>query len=677
MTAPAIQPSFRIQRAILVPFAWTILFMLLVFVLSTQWMYQKQEESVLEQARGQIGGHLHHILQRDALEMAGMLQILARDGRVVNAFRTGRRDPLLAETRSLFNFLEGRLRITHLYFMTPRREVFLRVHKPERHGDRVERRTALRAESTGEFSWGVELGPLGTLTLRAVLPWMVNGERIGYLELGKEVLFSMLDLKRFLGVDFYLLVDKGRLVQGEWEQGMVMLGRQGAWGHYRQWVLSAATGEAPPLLGQFVNSGFVEQEPRLLLHRLGWDARGEEQVHFVTFALPGVDGQEPARVVATFPETMLRSVAERHLVVVMAVVLVVALVLGYLFYQVLRRVEGRLRRTEHLLEENRERLTRAQRVAHFGNLEWQVQEGTIYCSDELARILGWNTRTLPISLRRLLRRVTPLDRGRVIQWLRGVLAGAHVEQLELWIKRPDGGERFVLVQSAVSRAPTGALERLVITLHDQTEQRLAVDDFRNAAHLFEQAISEAAEQLRALRGKEEELAQQAMLDPLTGLGNRRCFSHIMEQVINLAQGRERGFAILLVDVDHFKVINDTLGHAIGDLVLREVADRLLKGLRTSDQLFRLGGDEFVALLPECHDMESAEQVAQRLLQETQRPVEVDRQALGVTISMGIALWPQHANALGALLDRADQALYWVKRNGRNGVKVYAPTLAVG
>ena len=164
------------------------------------------------------------------------------------------------------------------------------------------------------------------------------------------------------------------------------------------------------------------------------------------------------------------------------------------------------------------------------------------------------------------------------------------------------------------------------------------------------------------------LEHQALHDALTGLPNRTLLNDRLERVIIAHQRSERGLALLVMDLDHFKDVNDTLGHQTGDELLRQVAARLQTTLRTSDTIARLGGDEFAILLPSVR-VQGGVGVAQKVLKALEQPFTVDGQELTIAASLGIAACPDHGVDPETLLRRADVAMYVAKRN-KGGYVVY-------
>lgn len=171
--------------------------------------------------------------------------------------------------------------------------------------------------------------------------------------------------------------------------------------------------------------------------------------------------------------------------------------------------------------------------------------------------------------------------------------------------------------------------------------------------------------------RETELAQRAMTDGLTGLPNRALLSDRIAQALLAAGRQETSAALIVLDLDGFKDVNDTFGHTVGDAVLRAVGDRTRGQLRESDTVARLGGDEFAVLLPPPGDMVSALTTARKIRAALDKPLVVGASIVRTSASLGIALFPQHAPSADALLDHADAAMYAAKRTG-SAVAVYDP-----
>ncbi|TQV73639.1 EAL domain-containing protein [Aliikangiella marina] len=169
---------------------------------------------------------------------------------------------------------------------------------------------------------------------------------------------------------------------------------------------------------------------------------------------------------------------------------------------------------------------------------------------------------------------------------------------------------------------------------------------------------------KQLADREQQIWKQANYDFLTELPNRRLFNDRLEQEINRAKRTNEKFALLLIDLDEFKDINDTQGHEQGDNLLVEAAKRVSSCLRKTDTIARLGGDEFVVILKSINDLSNVEKVANKILDKLQRPFELKEESF-ISASIGITICPDDSNDIGGLLRNADQAMYAAKADGRN------------
>jgi diguanylate cyclase len=169
------------------------------------------------------------------------------------------------------------------------------------------------------------------------------------------------------------------------------------------------------------------------------------------------------------------------------------------------------------------------------------------------------------------------------------------------------------------------------------------------------------------RGRSVRHGDHAHHDALTGLPNRLHFEEKLRETIAAADRHGRPFAILFLDLDGFKAINDDLGHASGDAVLIEVARRVRRSLRASDTLARIHGDEFVAILPELASLHEAGGLAQGLLAIVGAPIDVDGSTVRVSASIGVGVYPFDGTSARAIVRAADIAMYRAKQSGKNAV----------
>lgn len=228
------------------------------------------------------------------------------------------------------------------------------------------------------------------------------------------------------------------------------------------------------------------------------------------------------------------------------------------------------------------------------------------------------------------------DLQRVIDHTRRVLELGVAERIENWALCKDGSRRLLYWATVPQLNPDGSVACLVAAGMDVTEQR-------REKHL---------------------LQDMAHRDSLTNLHNRAYFEYRLPEEVACAERDRSGLALMYVDMDGFKPVNDGHGHEIGDMVLREVAQRLRKGLRQNDVVCRVGGDEFAIILPGVSSIESAAMLAEQVLKWLCQPYEVSQSSHILGASIGIAFWREGMRDVQELVRKADSAMYRAKQSGK-------------
>ena len=237
----------------------------------------------------------------------------------------------------------------------------------------------------------------------------------------------------------------------------------------------------------------------------------------------------------------------------------------------------------------------------------------------------------------------------------------------------------VLLATLVARAVTrpinsmsAAVQRFAYEHQASTLASDRQDEIGVLARSFNQMQDEIRQQLTALQDSREELEHLARHDALTGLPNRRAFQERLDQALARAQRSGERFALLFIDVDNFKNINDRWGHEGGDAVLKIVALRLDATTRKADAVARMGGDEFVVLLDNPAHRDDITNIAEKLLASVRSPIVFGGQELQVGFSIGISQYPDDGHTVAELMARADHAMYEAKAAGRNGFRFSSP-----
>jgi diguanylate cyclase (GGDEF)-like protein len=503
--------SLNFYRAVLlIPFCFALMMMGGIFFASTYLHDRSEKKALLQKIPVSVDSAMRLNLESNADKLGALLKVL--EGKVIFQASFARRDrpALLAASQDLFKRLKTDHDITHWYFMTPERQIFLRVHQPDRFGDIVERKTAIDAQHFNQVASGVELGIRGTFTLRVVLPWYDQKQYLlGYMELGMEVDKSLSNLQDLAGLNLFMLIEKKHLNRAKWEEGMRGLGHVPYWGQFPDVVLAGNTRHVDPNL----------------LHYTRFAEGGQMQPSFEADIL----GER-----LVFNEVALHDAAGKAV--------------------------GQWVVVNNFTEKYREQRQFVLRV--------------------LAALL--------------------------------VFGGAS-----LWFAK------YVV-------------DRVYLRL---TQTEIERDQFKI----------------------------KSQLDGLTGLANQVAFYRQLEQHMQHCRVDGGVLAVLMIDIDYFKKVNDNYGHQAGDEVLRRVASLLQECTRPLDCAARYGGEEFGVMLYQM-SLEGALHVAERIRICVEGYLFVaGGKELRVTVSIGVASFPLHADAPEGLVAEADQVLYAAKRAGRNCV----------
>ncbi len=614
-------------------------------------------------------------LTRRSEKLGAALETILRDESLQAALREHDRNALLKRSAPLFKSLHDQYGITHFYFEDAARVNVLRVHQPERYGDTINRHTTLAAEKTGKTAYGAEIGPIGTFTLRVVAPMYASGNLVGYVELGEEIEGVLQGIHDIIGTDLALIIDKKFLTRKDWESGMRMLKRNADWNHLPDAAVIHQTLDLPReaklnLLSGSLQPGSITD---LILdskpYKAGMipveDAAGRKVGNLLMLQDMSLKSSE---IETTFRKLSLLYLAlggtlfalfalsirrvERHQELSRLQVIAQGKereALQKKHIAELQEEQDRLRRTQAELQQSQEKLRLSAQV--FEN----STEG-IVITDTHANILQINrafTAITGYSEKEVAgKNINILHSGRhgpnFYQAMWNSLVEFGYWQGEIWNRRKNGEifpEWLTLIAIRDEQERTihyvGVFADL--TEKKQTEAR---------AHYF------------------------ANYDANTDLPNRFLLGKNLQQELERAKGNDWQVALLYLDLDRFKTINDTLGHRIGDKLLKAVAERIGHLVRDIDIIGRLSSDEFTIVLSDVGNRQNAEQVANKILGAMNQPFEMEGQEVFITPSIGIALYPQDAANQEDLIRNADAAMAHVKAQGGNGFHFYSSDMAV-
>jgi diguanylate cyclase (GGDEF)-like protein len=308
-------------------------------------------------------------------------------------------------------------------------------------------------------------------------------------------------------------------------------------------------------------------------------------------------------------------------------------------------LEARVRVRTEELHADRERLAEAQRIARIGSWEWDIEAQRLTCSPELRRLYGVDAGREVTSYEDLFTHLPVDDGARITDVVLEAVARGEPFTVETCVTVPGDQPRWLQVQGRIQVDEDGRAVHLVGTAQDVTERKLS----------------------------EKALAHQALHDALTGLPNRVLLVDRLEQALVGAARIDGKVAVLFLDIDRFKLINDSRGHAAGDELILGVAERLRATVRPADTVARFGGDEFVVVCQDIGTLSEAIAVADRIAAALREPFRVTGEEMFLTVSAGIAISGPDPSS-EALLRNADAAMYRAKEQGRARCEFFDETM---
>ncbi len=339
----------RLKLAVLVPIVSVVIAVVALFLYTTY----RHEQQDLEREASRARSSIQYLYEKGIIDHAEILaaaaESIVHSELIAAALVRGDRQRLLELSRKMFSDFKAKYGITHWYYHGKDRVNLLRVHQPPRHGDTISRFTMLAAERNGAPSYGMEIGPLGTFTLRYVYPWYVHdgtvSSLIGYVEVGMEVENLFDDIENMLDVGISVFIEKSLLDRATWEEGARMLGRVPNWDRFPNLVSTAFRQEkiSAPLLDQFADAErILDVTPTAM-------SSGDIEFRVVSVPLTDVREEHIGYVIAFLDITAKSMAAREQVIAAIAIAIVVGLALFVFFYRLIDSTERRLITADHKL----------------------------------------------------------------------------------------------------------------------------------------------------------------------------------------------------------------------------------------------------------------------------------------------------------------------------------------
>ncbi len=652
-------PLKNVRTYLVVPFVISIGVILVAIV----WAMDRQQTADMKTLGHsydmQVSQSFMDALSAEAKYLEALVYSFEQNIDLAPAFIAGNREALQEQVQAVFSQLSEHHHTTYFYFTDAEGRVVLRVHQPNKYGDFIRRNTFLEAFNSKATAAGIELNSSGKVVLRVVYPWWVNGELIGYIEMGEAIDHILTRLARNNNIGLVLSVESNLIDRDKGNEG-------------GPFIVYSSMKPVLPELRKFIED-YTYRGSRLI--RLRHKSLFVSQIPVTDFS-----GALVGRLAYAVDETELVG-QQRRIVLELAffvcVLGIIICVFYWLYSGFLQRYLGEI----------------------FGRLEGEIkerrdiQESLVESTAQLERmvidrdeILGENRRRYKTLFDKSADALLLIDGNSFVDCNQAALDMlGYVSKDELCLAHP----------SALSprRQPDGELSR-------DKAKKVIETAFKKGSHRFEwthmrkngdpfpvealltaipfndtQWLHVVLRDISNRKKAEEEIEFKAFYDSLTNLPNRRLLFDRLAQALVDARRYHYFNALLYLDVDRFKSINDTLGHSVGDALLVTLAKRLQDCLTHDDTASRFSGDEFVILLRHIggtRELASfqAEKTSSKILKALSAPITIDQHELNITASIGVAVFPNEEDSADDIVKHADTAMCSAKELGRSHIAFF-------
>ncbi len=663
----------NIKRKVLTPLLASLV-LIMATVFWNIYRHQQSESLILSStANQQLQQLFQDALEQETERLTGFNFFIQNNIDLRNHWINKDRPKLQAASTPIFRHLRHEYQVTHLYFHRLDGSILLRVHAPEKHDDFSDRSTLEHAMLTGTTSAGIEFGTFGQFVLRVVMPWKLNGKIVGYIELGEEMDHILQRLARANHYDLILSVNKSFLVSERlldtpyFKSQEINVDEQ-----QNQIITTKTTASIDPdiikAMNQYPSNGAVQIEKNLKNHLISqipvedFSGRSIGQLTYIA------DISQTSYLFKQFVQTLAISLG------------ILALLITAFFLSYSRKFQHHLRNIYEKMNSEIESRKKAEKSLIEKS---QTLEEVIEARDDS---LTESRRRYKTLFEKSADALLIIEGHQFIDCNQATLDMlGYANKQQLYQTHPSA-----LSPEFQSDGQTSAEKAniMIETAFDKGSHRFEWDHKRKNGEVFPvevllTAIPDRNQQLLHVvwrditerRKAAKEIEFQALYDSLTNLPNRRLLFDRINQSIITARHHNYFNALLFLDIDHFKNINDSLGHSIGDTLLIETAKRIQNCLSKEDTASRFGGDEFVILIHHAgQDRDSAsitaEKIALRLKEAMAAPLFIEQHEFHITVSIGANLFPSHDECIDDIIKHADTAMYSAKEAGRNRIQFY-------
>ncbi|MBF0611264.1 MAG: diguanylate cyclase [Magnetococcales bacterium] len=398
---------FSIHKAIFLPLLIGLSLFISLLLVANWWLDRRLNHFMISQDVLDVGKDINFLLEKEHLIFKNYLTLLSKDENLYKLFIDQDRPALLAKSEEILNAFREQ-RITHLYFHRSNSTNFLRVHNPALYDDVIDRPLLAQAKSTLNYAFGTEIGRVGTLTMRGVLPWFHEGKLLGFLEIGKEFTHLVYEISQQNNLEMYSMVEKKYFDRSSTQTSLELLGISSDWDHYGPLMLLGSHATAMPVgLQEYVASQtWMKEKLEETIHVI----RGKDTQYFFSVPVRNSAGEAVARIMVHRHYAQIDQLISLHHLVMTGVLVFLAILLGTLLYRKLEEVAADFSAAANKLQTSERRLAKAQEIAQLGNWQWTVESGLLTCSQAIRPLVGNDMGEEGMPLEHFTRQILPEDR---------------------------------------------------------------------------------------------------------------------------------------------------------------------------------------------------------------------------------------------------------------------------
>ncbi len=653
-----------IRTQLIVPYAISLL-LIVIGIQALIYLYQQnKQQEYAESLNIELGKSLQQALKGDTKKMEGFLTLIKNTEKIRNAWIERDREELIRQSTPVYHWLRAKHHITHFYFHDKQGVNFLRVHAPEQNGDKINRGTLKRSMQILDTSSGIELGIHGNFALRTVTPWYENGELTGFIEMGEEIDHIISHISDIHDYQIVFSVDKNEIFNRNITDSINN-------SHKRQVIFQTLNYSTKELL-DFIDSNSRHEFKILKINNKSYLVSN--------ILIKDIYGTDVGKLtyLHNFDNHFIHDENFLWGTLIINSSFGIALIIFYYLYSGKINTALRTNHEKLITEINERKLIEDELLNNKKKLESLI--------DERDRSLDESRRRYRTLFEKTADALLLIEGDKFVDCNQAMLdMFLYNSKEEIYNTHPS---QISPEFQSDGQASSLKADLMMQTALEKGSHRFEWNHARKNGEIFpaeilltaipsgdKKLLHAVVRDISSRKQAEEEIKYRAYYDSLTKLPNRQLLIDRLKQAIVTSRRRKNYNALLFLDLDRFKTINDSLGHSIGDLLLIETARRIRTCIREEDTASRFGGDEFVILIKNLgteqeHASLLAKRIAHDVLHSFSKPFKLKDHELHITSSIGINLFPLHDESLEDIIKHADTAMYSAKESGRNKISFY-------